>query len=162
MAKHILHNDVDLFDFVLIGIACPENQYVIINNINLHLNINLSLSQTLKFDLKKHDLFEFSLFHYVDEELGLEYSVVPNKSNYRPMQNKDAGFDLFANSDQVIEETALLINELPHTNYFFILKGESAIHEQYNVFKLLKSIPVINQVHEIIPDKLPSKNNLIF
>lgn len=162
MAKHILHNDVNLFDFVLIGIASPENQYVIINNLNLHLNINLSLSQTLQFTLKKHDIFEFSLYHYVDEELGLEYDVVPNKSNYRSKQNQGNNYDLFANTDQVIEESALLINELPHTDYFLLLKGDSAIHEQYNVFKLMKNIPCIRQVHEIIPDKLSSKNNLIF
>lgn len=162
MAKHILHNDVDLFDFVLLGIASPENQYVIINNLNLHLNINLSLSQNLQFVLKKQDMFEFSLYHYLDEELGLEYDVVPNKSNYRPKQNQGAGYDLFANTDQVIEESALLINELPHTDYFLLLKGDSAIHEQYNVFKLLKNIPCIRQVHEIIPEKLSSKNNLIF
>ena len=162
MAKHILHNDSNFFDFVLIGISSSENQYVITNNINYSLNIKLSLDQTLKFNLKKHDLFEFSLFYYLDEELGLEYYLVANKSNFKTNQNLAQRHDLFAGSNEKIEETALLINELPYTDYFLLLKGENAIHEQYNVFKLLKSIACIQKVHEVIPDKLQSKNNLIF
>ena len=162
MVRHVLHNDSDLFDFVLLGITSSENQYVIINNINLYLHIGLSLSQTLNLKLNEHEIFEYSLYSYSDEEFGIEYYVVPNKSNKRPNQNKDHKYDLFSNSYQIIEETALLISELPHTNYFLIIKGDRAGYEQYNVFKLLKSIPCISQVHEIIPDKLTNKNNLVF
>lgn len=162
MAKYTLHNDTNFFDFVLIGISSNENQYVITNNINHSLNVNLCLDQTLKFNLKKHDLFEFSLFYYLDEELGLEYYLVANKSNFKTNQKQANNHDLFAESQEKIEESALLISELPYTDYFLLLKGENAIHEQYNVFKLLKTISCINKVHEVIPDKLQSKNNLIF
>jgi len=162
MAKYTLHNDSNVFDFVLIGIASSENQYVIVNHINQALKINLSLEQNLKTTSKDNTLFEFSIFNYIDEELGLDYYLVPNRSNYKPQNTIVENYDLFAESKQIIEQSSLLINELPHTNYFIILKGDSAIHEQYNVFKLLKEIEVIDQVHEVIPDKLPSKNNLIF
>lgn len=162
MAKYTLHSDVNLFDFVLIGLSSMENQYVIVNNINNTLCIDLNLEQTLKFNLKKQDLFEFSLFQHIDEELGLEYFLVPNKSNYKSQKQKETDYDLFTSTKQVFEETALLISELPRTDYFLLLKGENAIHEQYKVFTLLKQIPCIQQVHEIIPDKLQSKNNLIF
>ncbi len=162
MAKYILHSDVNLFDFVLIGITSPENQYVIVNNINESLNIDLALSQTLRSASKDTDLFDFSVYSYLDEELGLEYCLLPNKSNHRPKQKARPVYDLFAESKQAIEQSILLIGELPHTNYFLILKGESAIHEQYNIYKLLRKIECVEQVHEIIPDKLPSKNNLIF
>lgn len=162
MAKYILHNDSNVFDFVLIGVATSENQYVIVNHINQALKINLSLEQNLKTTSKDGHLFEFSIFNFIDEELGLEYYLVPNRSNFKPQNELGANFDLFSESKQVIEQSALLIGELPHTNYFVILKGDSAIHEQYNVFKLLKEIEVIDQVHEVIPEKLPSKNNLIF
>ncbi len=162
VAKHILHNDANLFDFVLIGIASGENQYVIINNINAMLNIELALTQNLRSASKSSDLFDFSVYSYLDEELGLEYCVVPNKSNFKPKQKSGPAYDLFTESKQVIEQSILLINELPHTNYFLLLKGDSAVHEQYTVFKLLRQIECIEQVHEIIPDKLQSKNNLIF
>jgi hypothetical protein len=162
VAKYILHNDVNLFDFVLIGITSPENQYVIVNNVNESLNIDLALSQTLRSASKDTDLFDFSVYSFLDEELGLEYCFLPNKSNFRPKQKARPAYDLFAESKQSIEQSILLISELPHTNYFLILKGESAIHEQYNVYKLLRKIECIEQVHEIIPDKLQSKNNLIF
>jgi hypothetical protein len=162
VAKHVLYNDVNLFDFVLIGITSPENQYVIVNNINEIFNIDLALSQNLRSASKDTELFDFSVFSYLDEELGLEYYVVPNKSNHRPRQKPKPAYDLFVDTRQNIEESILLINELPHTNYFLILKGDSAIHEQYNVYKLLRKIGCIEQVHEIIPDKLASRNNLIF
>lgn len=162
MAKYTLHNDFNVFDFVLIGISSSENQYVIVNQINHSLKINLSLEQNLKTTSKDNSLFEFSIFNYIDEELGLDYYLVPNRSNYKPQNIIVENYDLFAESKQIIEQSSLLISELPHTNYFIILKGISAIHEQYNVFKLLKEIEVIDQVHEVIPEKLPSKNNLIF
>lgn len=162
MAKHYLHNDAKLFDFVLIGIASGENQYVVINNINEKLNIDLCLSQNLKSASKGSDLFDFSVFTYVDEALGLEYFVVPNKSNFKPKQKNGPAFDLFTETKQVIEQSILLISELPHTNYFLLLKGDRAIHEQFTVFKLLREIECIEQVHEVIPEKLASRNNLIF
>lgn len=162
MAKHVLHNDVNLFDFVLIGISSVEDQYVVVNNINEALHIDLSLHQTLRSASKESDLFEFSVYGFIDEDLGLEYYVVPNKSNHRPKQKTGSAFDLFSDSKQNIEQSILLINELPRTNYFLILKGESAIHEQYNVFTLLRKIDCIEQVHEIIPEKLQSRNNLVF
>lgn len=162
MAKYTLQNDENIFDFVLIGISSNENQYVIINNINSQLNIDLFLHENLKLSQKNHEIFEFSIYHFSHQEMALEYFLVPNKSNYKSTIQSKAVNDLFSNTGQSFEETVLLINELPRTDYFLLLKGESAIHEQYNVFKLLKEIEVINQVHEIIPEKLSSRNNLIF
>lgn len=162
MAKHFLHSDVNLFDFVLIGISSVEDQYVMVNNINEGLNIDLALSQTLRSASKDTELFDFSVYGFIDEDLGLEYYVLPNKSNHRPKQKVGTALDLFTDTKQNIEQSILLINELPRTNYFLILKGASAIHEQYKVFSLLRKIDCIDQVHEIIPDKLQSKNNLIF
>lgn len=162
MAKHVLHNDVNLFDFVLIGISSVEDQYVIVNNINETLHIDLALSHNLRSASKGSDLFDFSVYGFIDEDLGLEYYVIPNKSNHRPKQKAGPAIDLFTDSKQNIEQSILLINELPRTNYFFLLKGESALHEQYNIFTLLRKIECIEQVHEIIPEKLASRNNLIF
>lgn len=162
MAKHILHTTQDIFDFVLLGIGSADNQYVLVNNINEGLGIELSLNQNLHFTFKKHDLFEFSVYHYSDDELAIEYYLVPNKSNNKPTQSGGGSPDLFSNSRETVEESALLISELPHTNYFLMLKGDNAIHEQYKVFKFLKEIHGIMHVHEIIPEKLQSRNNLIF
>ena len=120
------------------------------------------LHENLKLSQKNHEVFEFAIYNYSNQEMGLEYFLVPNKSNYKSTIQSKTVNDLFANTGQSFEETVLLINELPRTDYFLLLKGESAIHEQYNVFQLLKEIEVINQVHEIIPEKLSSRNNLIF
>jgi hypothetical protein len=112
--------------------------------------------------MKEGRFFDFSVFQFLDEEMGLEYFFLPNKSNFKPQENQSLQNDLFASSDMQVEEAALLVPELPHTNYFLILKGESAIHEQYQVFKALKDVEVIQQVHEIIPERLNSKHNLVF
>jgi hypothetical protein len=162
VAKHVLHNDVNFFDFVLIGISSVEDQYVVVNNINQTLNIDLALSHHLRSASKNTDLFDFSVYAFIDEDLGLEYYVIPNKSNHRPKQKTSPSKDLFSDSKQNIEQSILLIAELPRTNYFLLLKGESAIHEQYNVFTMLRKIDCIEQVHKIIPEKLASRNNLIF
>ncbi len=162
MAKYTLHNQDNFYDFVLLGIACPENQYVLLNAINDGLNLKLQLYQYLKLSMKEGRFFDFSVFQFLDEEMGLEYFFLPNKSNFKPQENQSLQNDLFASSDMQVEEAALLVPELPHTNYFLILKGESAIHEQYQVFKALKDVEVIQQVHEIIPERLNSKHNLVF
>jgi hypothetical protein len=162
MAKYTLQNDLNIFDFVLLGIASPENQYVLVNAVNFDLCISLELHQVLKISQKHGRLFDFSLYGFVDEDMGLEYYLLPNKSNYQPKTGNEKPNDLFASSNQQVEEAALLVPELPHTNYFLILKGESAFHEQYEIFKYLKKVHGIQQVHEIIPERLPSKNHLVF
>ncbi|MBK7817772.1 MAG: hypothetical protein IPJ60_09630 [Sphingobacteriaceae bacterium] len=83
---------------------------MIINNINAMLNIELSLTQNLRSASKNSDLFDFSVYSYIDEELGLEYCVVPNKSNFKPKQKNAPSYDLFAESKQVIEQSTLLIS----------------------------------------------------
>lgn len=162
MAKYTLQNDLNIFDFVLLGIASPENQYVLVNSVNHQLNLFLELDQVLKIGTKQGRLFDFSVYGFTDENMGLEYFLLPNKSNYQPKSSAGKSNDLFASIHQQVEEAALLVPELPHTNYFLILKGESAFHEQYEVFKSLKKVTAIHQVHEIIPERLASKNHLVF
>jgi hypothetical protein len=162
MAKYTLHNDIDLYQFVLLGISSPENQYLLVNALNEGLNLKLELQNYLNLSMKQGRLFDFSVYGFLDEELGLDYFFLPNKSNFKPLEKNNSVNDLFTNSELQVEEAALLVPELPHTNYFLILKGDSALHEQYQVFQSLKNIELIHQVHEIIPERLASRQNLVF
>jgi len=161
LAKYTLHTSPDDTDYALIGISCLENQYVLCSLINDVLKIDLHLSDLIPFSLKEGRVFSFSLFRYLDDELGLEYCFVPNISNYEePNINLSQSNDLFAG--QSLEERVRLISELPKTDYFLILKGEEIHHYQFKVIEKLKTQPDIIQIQAIEPNELASRRNLIF
>jgi hypothetical protein len=161
LAKHILNTNEDDLDFVLIGITCPENQYVVAGLIDNAVGTNLFLSDYIPFNLKEGRIFQFSLFRFMDEELGLEYFFIPNASNFEePRMDPAPKNDLFAEVN--VDESMKLIRELPKTDYFLILKGEDLHNYQFKIIEKLKGLPDIVQVQAIEPYDLPSRRNLIF
>jgi hypothetical protein len=161
VAKHILNSNDEDFDFVLIGITCPENQYQVLSLVNDALKTNLFLSDYIPFNLKDGKLFRFSLYRFTDEEIGLEYFFIPNTSNFdEPNINNPVVNDLFAEIN--VDESVKLIKELPKTDYFLILKGEDLHRHQFKIIERLKTIGEIVQIQSIEPRELPSKRNLIF
>jgi hypothetical protein len=161
MAKYVLHTSDDDLDFVLIGISCTENQYATVTLLDDVLKTKLFLSDYVPFNLKEGRIFKFSLYRFLDEDLGLEYYFIPNTSNFEePSTNSSVKNDLF--SGQEVDESVKLIRELPKTDYFLILKGEDLHNYQYRIMERLKSHPAIIQVQAIEPQELPSRRNLIF
>jgi hypothetical protein len=161
VAKHILNTNDDDLDFVLIGISCLENQYFVSGLIDDVLKTKLVLSDYIPYNLKEGKIFKFSLFHFLDEELGLEYFFVPNTSNFEESNmNVRSNNDLFSDVD--VDESVKLIKELPKTDYFLILKGEDLHNYQFKIIEKLKTQPEIMQIQAIEPQELPSKRNLIF
>lgn len=161
MAKHFLNTSEDDLDFVLIGITCLENQYSLAALIDDALKTKLFLSDYIPFNLKEGRIFKFSLYRFLDEELGLEYFFIPNSSNFEePNLNTSNTEDLFAGID--VDESVRLIKELPKTDYFLILKGEDLHNYQFKIIEKLKTFPEIIQIQAIEPQDLPSKRNLIF
>lgn len=161
MAKHILNTHSDESDYVLIGINCLEDQYVLSSLISNVLKIELFLSDYIPFNLKEGRVFKFSLYRFLDESLGLEYFLIPNTSNFEePNLNRGNSNDLFAEQD--VDESVKLIGELPKTDYFLIMKGEDLHNYQYKVIEKLKTQSEIIQIQAIEPKELPSRRNLIF
>ncbi len=157
----MLNTGAEDYDFALFGIVCSENQYQTVSAISDVLKINLVLSDYIPFNLKDGRLFKFSLYHFVDEELGLEYYLIPNTSNFEELGSvpaQDAG--LFAEMN--VDESVRLIKELPKTDYFVILKGEDIHNYQFRVADLLKRVPEFIQVQSITAAELPSRKNLVF
>jgi hypothetical protein len=160
LAKHVLHSGED-YDFMLLGIVCPEDQYRMCGMLNDALRINLRLSDFVPLSLKGGRVFKFSLFRFADEELGLEYFFVPNTSNFEPPPTvQKAGSGLF--SEVEVDESTRLVKELPKTDYFLILKGEYLHNRQFKIMDALKTIVEIIQVQSIQPNELASRRNLIF
>lgn len=161
MAKHVLHSSDEDFEFVLIGINCPEDQYRMIHLLNQALFVELEYNSMLTLKLKENKLFQFSLYHYPDEELRLDYFFLPNTSNFEePKESSSTPLDLFGEME--VEERVKLIRELPKTDYFLILKGDALHNSQFKIIDSLKSIPEIIQVQLLEANDLPSKRNLIF
>ena len=163
MAKHTLNSDPDDFNFLLFGIACPHNQYVLATNINSALGIELQLEDYIDLSHKMGKDFRFSFFSYFDEGFNLEYNLIPNRSNYVA---KEGGAkqdnDLFSMFNENVDESSRLIPELTKTDYLLLIKGDEHYNFTYKITDALKSIPEIISLQEIIPDKLSNKNNLIF
>lgn len=161
MAKYNLNTNSNYFDFVLIGIRCSNDLYQLVSAVNDVLKINLYLQTFVPFNLKDGKLFEFSLYHFCDEELGLEYSIIANQSNFEgPNINSVNANDLFANTG--VDESVRLIKELPKTDYFIILKGENLHNYQFKIIDKLKTVNDFIQVQAIAIEELPSRKNLMF
>jgi hypothetical protein len=163
MAKHVLHNNPDDFNFLLFGIACSDNQYVLANNINSVLNIDLRLENYIDLSHRMGKDFKFSFFSYLDEEFNLEYNLIPNKSNHAAKEGGDeSAGDLFSMFNENVDESSRLIPELTKTDYLLLIKGDEHYNFTYKITEALKQIPEIISLQEIIPEKLSNKTNLIF
>ena len=161
MAKYLLNTNEEELIFTLIGITCSEDQYRLISLINDQLNINLVLSDYLPLITKDDRVFKFSLFKFIDEDLRLEYNLIPNTSNFEePKLSNSQMTDLFSGFN--LEESSKLIKELPKTDYFLILKGDETHLFQFKIIEKLKNINEIIQIQTIEQHDLSSKKNLIF
>jgi hypothetical protein len=160
MAKHILQNsDADL-DFVLVGITSFCDQYEIIAVVDDTLKTKFFLSDYIPFGLKDGNLFKFSLYKYLDEELGLEYYLIPNSSNFEEPKETFQTNLLFDRMD--VETSVRLVKELPKTDYFLVLKGEDLLNYQFRIVELLRKCPGVISATALDPMDLPSRRNLIF
>jgi hypothetical protein len=163
LAKYTLDTKADDFNFLLIGIGCSNNQYVVANAINEVMQIDLQLQNYIDLSHKLGRDFRFSFYSFFDEEFNIEYNLIPNRSNNSENSGKkDASGDLFSMFNESIDESSRLIPELTKTDYLFLVKGDEFYHYSYKITDALKKIPDIISIQEIIPDKLSSRNNLIF
>lgn len=163
MAKHVLHNDPEDFNFLLFGIACSENQYVLASAINDILKIDLRLEDYIDLSHRMGKDFKFSFYNFIDEEFNLEYNLIPNRSNYVAKENNEVkDGDLFSMFNENVDESSRLIPELTKTDYLLLIKGDEHYNFTYKITEALKKIPEIISLQEIIPEKLSNKNNLIF
>jgi hypothetical protein len=161
MAKHFLSNNVNELDFTLTGITTAHDPYTVVAIVDEYLKTQFYLSDIIPFNLKDNKLFNFSLYRFYDEVLGLEYCFVANTSNFEdPRSNNKPEPGLLA--EIVVDERVRLVKELPNTDYFLIMKGEDMLHQQQAIMERLKQVPEFIQVQRLEVKSLPSRRNLIF
>lgn len=163
MAKHVLHTDPEEYNFLLYGISCSDNQYVLANNINHVLKIDLRLENYIDLSHRMGKDFKFSFYSFLDEGLNLEYNLIPNRSNFVANEDsKEESGNLFSMFSENIDESSRLIPELTKTDFLLLIKGDEHYHHSYKILDALKQIQEIITIQEIVPDELSNKSNLIF
>ena len=162
MAKHTL-DFTDDFNFLLYGISSNENQYLLVNNINNALHIDLRLESYIDLSHRIGKEFRFSFFSFMDDELNLEYILIPNRSNFTNEEKSQTDKNnLFSLLNENFDESSRLIPELTKTDYLLLIKGDEYYHHSYKIADAIKKTESVIRLQEIIPDTLESKSNLIF
>lgn len=153
--------EFDDIDFQLLAIHTPLEDYRLAYFINQMAALNLKKSDS-EINIK-NKVGETSFSHYVfeDEEKDMCWSLIQNKSTIFSSSNTIRQ-GLFANTENQIASKIYLLPEYNKVDFF--LKIENG-HETKTVQATLSKITTIDRVnlaYLIEPEKIKSKNNLIF
>jgi len=141
------------FDFILIGISSPSKDYKLGWELNKELRLNLCrIEDVLKQNTMKPGHVEseliisdddgpnhlYSHYRHSDEEKGIEYDLVSNKS-----------------------DSGLLIPEQKQADYFLIIRGIDSQAFSNKVLGTIRNMANVQTAFSIDANKLKSKELLI-
>jgi hypothetical protein len=137
--KHTLEFEID-YDYDMIGICSPNNDYRIVWAMNELLNIRLEKSKEdfICMNSKGDKKSEHPFYHFVDEDNYLEMFFIKNKhlAKYLIPENKQIDYFFF----------------LLHNNYYKVPE----------LITKLKTIPTIIGAYTFDPTDFASTENIIF
>ena len=136
--KRILHIDYD-YDFLLIGICTHAKNYRLCWEINKILGIKLERGDDMTIKTSNGESSAYSLYFCEDEENNNYFHVISNKS-----QNKT------------------LITEHKQVDYFLRIQGNRNTGYAEETLKKIRKIPIVLTAYNIDPNKLKSKQKLLF
>lgn len=162
MAVLKLHLDeFDEVDYDLIAIHSSLEDYRLAYFLNQKLSIILSKnSEQIGVTVKEGEAL-FPKFVFDDQINAIIWSLVCNKNDVIVNKKYDSQ-NLFLDANVEIATKVYLLPELKKVDYF--LKIENNI-DTINIDSIIAEIKTINRistVYTIIPEKIRSKNNLIF
>lgn len=161
MAKLTLDIEYD-YDFTLFGIVCFERDYRFCWALNKELGWKLEKTDDYELHGKKQELFHFTMYAYIDEELYREYYILSNKSyNFLKSTSVPATADLFGEEPE-ISDRQLLIPEQAKADYFILIKGNIDKEETPALLDKIKRISFVVTGFDIAINSLKSKQNLLF
>lgn len=161
MAKLTLDIEYD-YDFILFGIVCYERDYRICWALNKDLGWKLEKTKDYELHGKKQELYHFTMYEYIDEELYREYYVLSNKSYNSSKSFANAAMaDLFGEEPEN-SDRQLLIPEQAKADYFLLIKGNIDKEETPSLLDKVKRIPFVVTGFDIPISSLKSKQNLLF
>ena len=162
MAVLKLHLDeFDEVDYNLIAIHTTLDDYRLAYLINQKLPVILSKSkEEIGVTVKEGEAL-FSKFIYDDLNNGILWTLIANK-NEITIRKKSTGQNLFLNTDVEIATKVYLLSELKKVDYFLKIENNGDTFDVEQIVKSIKSINRIAAVYAVVPEKIKSKNNLIF
>ncbi len=162
MAVLKLHLDeFDEIDYDLIAIHSVIEDYRLAYFINQKLPIILSRSKDeIGVTVKEGEAF-FLKYIYNDFKNDIVWSLISNK-NEIVIKKNSSGQNLFLNTAVEIATKVYLLPELKKVDYFLKIKNNHDTFDIEQVIKTINTIERISTVYAVIPEKIKSKNNLIF
>ena len=134
----ILKYELDL-DFVLIAITSSLKDYMLCYKINKQLNVNFFRVDELQLSLKNDSSSFFSRYFHQISDSDTEFYLLANK-----------GSDSY------------LIPEMKQVDYFILIRNFIDDEDLNLVIEGLNRLPEVVVAVEVDPEKLKSKENLIF
>jgi hypothetical protein len=154
-------DEFDEIDYNLIAIHTVLEDYRLAYYINQKLPINLSKSKDeIGVTIKEGEAF-FLKFSYNDEVNDIMWSLISNQ-NEIIVRKKSTGQNLFLNTAVEISTKVYLVPELKKVDYFLKIDNNIGSIDTNNIIKSINTIDRIAAVYAVVPDKIKSKNNLIF
>jgi hypothetical protein len=127
--------EINFFDFSLIGVSCHLKDYELCWNINKRLGFNLvKQRQDIEISVKK-TISKHPFYTFVTEDGFVSYWLIKNRT------------------------TGLLVPEQPNADYFLKIDGDIS---SVDLVTNLKSVPGILTAFVVDVNKLKSKENFIF
>jgi hypothetical protein len=162
MALLKLHlDDFDEIDYDLIAIHSVLEDYRLAYFINQKLPIILSRSNDeIGVTIKEGEAF-FLKYIYNDLKNDIVWSLISNK-NEIVIKKNSSGQNLFLNAAVEIATKVYLLPELKKVDYFLKIKNNRDTFDIEQIIKTINTIERISTVYAVIPEKIKSKNNLIF
>jgi len=129
------NEEINLFDFTVIGISCHLKDYQLCWNINKHLGFNFVKSQHyLEISVKK-TISKHSFYTFASDENSIAYWLIKNRTE------------------------GLMIPEQPNADYFLKIEGET---NNTKLLEQLKNTDGVLTAFVIDINTLKSKENFIF
>lgn len=136
--RFTLKYELDL-DFVLIAVTSSLKDYMLCFKINRQLSTDFIRIEELSIPLAKSDHVFFSRYHYQLPESETNLFVLANKGT-----------------------EGYLIPEMKNVDYFILIKNFMDENDVEYFIEGLNKIPEILVAAEVSPEKLKSRENLIF
>ena len=138
MAKYTLQFDSE-YDYDVIGICSHHQDYRVIWELNHHLKLNFQKCEDYYKNYTKKGVFisEHSTYQFMDEECGVDYLFIKNKS-----QGK------------------YLLPELSQIDFFIFLK-DNFTNEIENLLEDIRKIPSVVTAFAYDPEDIKSCEQLL-
>jgi hypothetical protein len=154
-------DEFDEVDYDLIAIHSSLEDYRLAYFINQKLPVLLSKSKDeIGVTVNEGEAF-FTKYVFDDLNNDVLWTLIQNK-NEIIIHKKSTGQNLFLNTNVEIATKVYLLSELKKVDYFLKIENNTTALILDEIITNLKSIDRISAVYAVIPEKIKSKNNLIF